>query len=279
MLQDGRGNTYIWNARHQLTEIDNGIVVLARFAYDGLGRRIGKTTGAGTVSYLYGGLNVIQEQTNGAVNNLLTGLEMGEVFARSDTPGRMYYLQDALNSTLALTDSTGAEVQGYAYDPYGNSTKLMSTAVTNPYTYTGQQDDGTGLYYYRARYYDPAIGRFTSEDPLGLGGGPDVYVYVGDDPLNETDPSGMLSLCYKGSCGPAWPGPPIGVGPNGWPPTGITITWPAGPSFTDNPNNPLDPPLGPPIKLPKCFPKCGDDGSPVPPQNHGPPPTASKPHA
>jgi RHS repeat-associated protein len=66
--------------------------------------------------------------------------------------------------------------------------------VANPFQYTGRELDGTGLYFYRARYYNPALNRFISEDPAGLGGGSvNFYMYAGDDPINRNDPSGLFA--------------------------------------------------------------------------------------
>jgi len=75
-----------------------------------------------------------------------------------------YYHTDALGSTLALTNETGAVQTTYAYEPFGNTT--MDGASTNPFQYTGRENDAAGLNYYRARYYSPALQRFISEDPL-----------------------------------------------------------------------------------------------------------------
>jgi RHS repeat-associated protein len=220
MQQDGKGNTYAWNDRHQLVEIDQGPVVIAKFAYDGLGRRYQKTVNGVTTDYVYDvNGNVIQEQQNGTVNDLLTGLKTDEIFARDDLPGRLQYLSDGLGSTIALTNAYGTVKQQYAYDPYGNTEELMSTSVNNPYTYTGREDDGTGLYYYRARYYSPVVGRFVSQDPIGLAGGSNVYAYVGNNPLSWSDPEGMAPWKGRGSSGN-----------NGWPtgyPDGWKERWPS----------------------------------------------------
>jgi hypothetical protein len=85
------------------------------------------------------------------------GLGIDERFARNDTTGRTYFLTDALNSTLALTNSSGAIQNTYSYDPYGNASQSGS-GFTNPYQYTGREADTAGLYYYRARYYSPMTG-------------------------------------------------------------------------------------------------------------------------
>jgi RHS repeat-associated protein len=122
---------------------------------------------------------------------ILTGLAVDERFARTDLDGRTDFLSDALNSTIALTNSAGAIVEQYSYDPYGTTTASVS-GFDNPYQYTGRENDGDGLYYYRARYYAPAMGRFISEDPLELASGSmNFYAYVGNNPLMYTDPYGL----------------------------------------------------------------------------------------
>jgi len=185
-------NTYVWNARNQLSQITQGTTVDASYTYDAMGRRTAKTTGTTATQYLYDGMNAVQETQDGTVNPILTGLGADERFARNDVTGRTYFLTDALSSTLGLTDSTGAIRQQYSYDPYGKTTATdTTTGFTNPYQYTGREADGPGLYYYRARYYSPMIGRFISEDPLSFRGGQNnFYAYAGSDPIDYRDPSG-----------------------------------------------------------------------------------------
>jgi RHS repeat-associated protein len=98
-------------------------------------------------------------------------------------------MTDALGSTIALIDPSGNTQAQYGYDPYGNMNATGST--TNSYTYTGREFDGLGLYYYRARYYNPNTGRFLSEDPIGFLGGINEYAYAGDDPIDYFDPFGL----------------------------------------------------------------------------------------
>lgn len=141
------------------------------YAYDAMGRRISKTVGSGTpTQYLYDGANAVQETVGSTINPILVGLGVDERFARNDKSGRTYFLTDALNSTIALTSTTGAIQNTYSYDPYG-STSQSGTGFTNPYQYTGREADTPGLYYYRARYYSPMMGGFISEDPAGFAGG------------------------------------------------------------------------------------------------------------
>ena len=81
----------------------------------------------------------------------------------------------------------------YKYKPYGADNGSSPGTVPNPFRFAARQlDSETGLYYMRARYYDPQLGRFVSEDPIGLAGGINVYLYAGDNPVNGRDPSGEL---------------------------------------------------------------------------------------
>jgi len=99
-----------------------------------------------------------------------------------------YFAQDHLGSTTALTDSKGALAERETYDAYGNT---VGSAKTR-YGYTGRERDSlTGLQYNRARFYDPQLGRFISEDPIGLAGGMNQFAYVSNNPQNAIDPSGL----------------------------------------------------------------------------------------
>jgi uncharacterized protein RhaS with RHS repeats len=86
-----------------------------------------------------------------------------EVFTRTDAAGARHVLADALGSTLALTDGATAVQTSYTYDRFG-ATTTSGAASANAAQYTGRENDGTGLYFYRARYYGPALGRFIGED-------------------------------------------------------------------------------------------------------------------
>jgi RHS repeat-associated protein len=186
-LNDGT-NTYTWDARNRLISANNNG---ASFTYDGLGRRTGKNILSVSNSFLYDGANPVQE-LNGTTPtaNMLTG-GIDELFQRTDSSGSWSYLTDALGSTMALTNSAGASQVQYSYDSYGNMS-VSGGATTNSYTYTGRETDGLGLYYYRARYYNPQLGRFLSEDPIGFQGGIDLYAYADDDPIENTDANGTL---------------------------------------------------------------------------------------
>ncbi len=212
--------SYAWNARNQLASLSGA--ASGSFAYDAHGRRRTRTTG-GATSYLYDGANAAQELVGGSPTaNVLTG-GVDEVFQRTESAGTSAVLTDALGSTVALVDGAGAVQTQYTYEPFGATTS-SGAASTNPAQYTGRENDGTGLYYYRARYYNPTLGRFTSEDPLGFGGGDvNVQAYVSDRPTVLRDPSGLdvTIWLYQGLFGNPFgqvalsinDGMPIGFGP------------------------------------------------------------------
>jgi RHS repeat-associated protein len=112
----------------------------------------------------------------------------------SATTGVSYFLNDHLGSTAALTNVNGNPVEQENYDSFGNS---ASSARTR-YGYTGRErDPDTGMLYYRARFYDPQVGRFLSEDPMGFYAAVNWYAYVGDDPISYIDSTGMEILTAK----------------------------------------------------------------------------------
>ena len=190
LLSDGN-NTYTWDPRNHLTAISGG--ANGSFVYDALGRRAGKSINGMTTQFVYDGLNPVQElDGSGPPNvtaNLLTGLGVDEYFTRTNSNGAMSFLTDALGSAIALADSTGSIGTSYTYEPFGNV--AVNGSNSNPYQFTGREDDDTGLYFYRARYYDANIERFISQDPLELNGnGPNFYAYAGNDPIDNADPSG-----------------------------------------------------------------------------------------
>jgi RHS repeat-associated protein len=121
------------------------------------------------------------------------GLGVDEIFTRTDSAGTRDFLTDALGPAVALTDSSGTVQTQYTYEPFGKTTSTGQTNTSN-FQYTGRENDATGLYFNRARYYNPTLQRFISEDPVGFGGGDtDFYTYAGDSPTNLIDPFSLDS--------------------------------------------------------------------------------------
>ncbi|HET8671372.1 MAG TPA: RHS repeat-associated core domain-containing protein, partial [Candidatus Saccharimonadales bacterium] len=187
LTNDG-ANTYSWDARNQLVGISGA--VSASFQYDAFGRRVRKTINGATTDYLYDGGNIVQEKVGGTPTaNMLAG-DVDEIFSRTESAGTQSLVVDGLGSTLALLDSAAATQTEYTYEPFGSTTTSGSLS-TNSSQYTNRENDGTGLYYYRARYYSRGMQRFISEDPIDFeGGDTNLYAYVSNSPCNATDPSG-----------------------------------------------------------------------------------------
>ena len=174
-------SSYTWNTRDQLVASSDGG---ASFAYDALGRQTSRVISASTDSYLYDGFNV----SSLSGNQILNGEGIDELYAYGGASSSL--LTDGIGSTLAITDSAGNISGSYTYGPYGNTSHTGS--ATAPNQYSGRENDGdTNLYYYRARYYSPTLNRFISQDPIGLGGGMNVYAYVNGNPISDTDPLGL----------------------------------------------------------------------------------------
>lgn len=114
--------------------------------------------------------------------------------------GTANFLTDALGSSVELTNTSGGIIASYAYEPFGN-TAITGTS-SNSYQFTGRENDETGVYYFRARYYSPTLQRFISEDPARLQG-PDVslYRYVWNSPTNFRDPTGLYGVGYSLNAG------------------------------------------------------------------------------
>jgi RHS repeat-associated protein len=195
LTNDGT-NTYAWDERNRLVGMSGSPSGAAGFAYDPFGRRVSKTFGGATTQFQYDGDRVVQE-IQSAVGNVLRN--MG--FSRSDSAGNVTFLGDLLGSTIALANDAGAVATEYSYQPFGAAV-ASGAPSTNPYQFAFHQNDGTGLYYYSARYYSPTLARFISEDPSGTGGGINLYEYAGDQPVTFEDATGLSPSDGSGSCRP-----------------------------------------------------------------------------
>ncbi len=171
------------------------------YVYDLSGRRIEKKVdGTTELKFLYDGDQIIAEYD--ANDTLLRKYVHGPcidepiclIESSGTYAGTQYYHYDALGSVVALTDASGDIVQLYEYSVYG---QVAASDANHPnrFMFTGREfDKDTGLYYYRARYYHPEIGRFLQTDPIGYGDGMNRYAYCSGNPVGRVDPSGMIGV-------------------------------------------------------------------------------------
>ena len=214
----GRAQTvtsYSYDYENRLTgvEIEQGQHrTIVTFSYDPFGRRLSKVVereangngqnGHGcddrrpaprVTRYLYDNEDIVLEYDDRGeiLARYLHGPGIDEPLAMKRKNALYYYHADGLGSITALNDQNGYVVRKYDYDSFGNM-KPEQRQTGQPYTYTAREwDDETGLYYYRARYYDPAIGRFITRDPIGFKGGMNLYSYVQNNPVNFKDAKGL----------------------------------------------------------------------------------------
>jgi len=193
--------SYGYDAENRLlTASKTGLA--AAYQYDPLGRRTRKSgTGVVGTFYLSDGADEIAEYdgTSGALTErYIPGPAIDEPVAMVDgtTGAKEYFHANHQGSIIAMTGDNGLRVEGpFKYDPYGNCFAGSNPCSTGePYRFTGRRlDPETGLYYYRARYYDPAKGRFLQTDPVGYTADLNLYTYVGNDPTDKTDPTGLVA--------------------------------------------------------------------------------------
>ena len=184
--------TYTWDGVGQLVQVRKNSQVVTTFEYDPVGRRVGKITPASTTAWLLDGMDILRETVTGSSPGMayyVHGTGIDEPLGKEVSGDVEYYHADGLGSVVKITDQGGAIVHAYEYDVWGN----IALGVERPgYAFTGREwDPEIGLYYYRARYYDPNAGRFISEDPIGFGGGPNLFGYAGGNPVFWRDPLGL----------------------------------------------------------------------------------------
>jgi len=207
-LATGDVTEYHWDYRNRLTSVetrDDGGALLASvdYTYDALDRRIAKAAdpdGAGpafetaTQFVCHGPDVLLQFDDAGDLDHRTLHGPLTDQVLADDTGALLWPLTDHQGTVRDLADATGAIADHRVYTSFGAITSHTEPTVAHPYAYTGREADAeTGLLYYRARYYDPATGKFISEDPIAFDGGDtNLYRYVANSTPNAADPLGTL---------------------------------------------------------------------------------------
>lgn len=211
-ISNGEVTEYFWDYRNRLTQVvtrasaGGAVTRQVNYTYDVHDQRIAKVvdldgagTGAVTVErFVYDRGQIALVFNNGSTTptqRYLYGTEVDQVLAEQRGTTTTWALTDYQGTVRDLIDNTGTNRNRIRYDSFGSIAHQTNPALTFRFGYTGRDfDSETGLSYYRARYYDARVGRFLSEDPIGFAGGDvNLYRYVGNSPINYTDPSGLIA--------------------------------------------------------------------------------------
>jgi RHS repeat-associated protein len=197
---NGQSRSYQYSFRGQMTSLTDTNGTTFTYDFDGDGNRAkASTSGCLTSRYVYDGPNAILElnASNQVLNAYVQGPGIDQMierigFINGEARKREVYHTDGLGSVVAATDETQNLVKTYTYEAFGKI-RAESGSTIDRYTFTSRESlgDSLGFCFYRWRVYDPNVGRFTSEDPLGFRDGPNLYGYVGNNPVNYTDPEGL----------------------------------------------------------------------------------------
>ncbi len=184
------GQTLTWDADNRLSSVTQGGVTTA-FTYNGDGQRVKVTVGNVITAYV-GSLYEVNPSSGLTTTYYYLN---GQRVAMRTSAGVTWLAGDHLGSASLATNSAGQKVSDERYYPYGAT---RSGSMPTDYQFTGQKrDTGTGLYYYGARYYDPATGRFISADSIvpkpGKPQALNRYSYVYNNPMRFVDPTGMFT--------------------------------------------------------------------------------------
>ncbi|WP_027092750.1 RHS repeat domain-containing protein [Cohnella thermotolerans] len=203
---DLNATSYVYDLFNTLTSATKGSTTAA-FEYTPDGMRYKKTIGSVVTQYRFNQNGEVIAEVNGSNATTANYVRGDRLLVKKDvsTGKDYYYLYNGHGDVVQMVDTSGNVVNSYSYDEWGNLTR-QTEQVPNIFKYAGEvYDSETGLYYLRARYYDPSIGRFINEDtyegqidnPLSL----NLYTYVENNPLIYSDPSGMCGIRSWGDAG------------------------------------------------------------------------------
>ncbi len=215
---DGRQLALTWDSRYRVTEVRTNGNIAEKYQYDALDRRISISDGATTNYLVYAGPHVIAEvgMSGSLIRSYTYGTGIDNILSMTVYGGvtqTYYYVKDHLGTVAAVVDGGGQVVESYQYDAWGNVLEVKdgagvchpSSVVGNSILWQGREYSWKiGLYYFRARWYDPVTGRWLSNDPIGISGGLNQYVFCGDNPVNFRDPFGLLTWEWFPSEGEPW---------------------------------------------------------------------------
>jgi RHS repeat-associated protein len=186
----GPAVSYTYDQANRLASFSRGST-RASFAYNGDGLRMAKTVDGSTMKFVWDMAESLPLMLKVGATSYVGGpggLPLEQV---SSDGSVLYYHADQLGSTRLLTDASGNTAATFTFDPYG-TLATHTGSVATPFGLAGQyQDSESGLYYLRSRMYDPATAQWLTRDPA-VAKTMSPYGYVGGNPLNRTDPSGMI---------------------------------------------------------------------------------------
>jgi RHS repeat-associated protein len=200
-IATGKVDEYTWDYRNRLTSVVSkdiyGVVTqTVSYEYDVNDLRVKKNVDGSIENYYLDGDNIafVTDGVGDRTFHYLYGLEADQVLAQDSETGMVWSLADRLGSINVLTNEQGVIVDQRTYDSFGNTLSQLDPTVKFRFGYTGRESDSeTGLYYYRARYFDANVGRFISTDPIGFeAGDSNLYRYVFNNSTQWTDPSGEI---------------------------------------------------------------------------------------
>ena len=185
LTQDNTGATYAYDSANRLKTLTQGTTT-SSYVYNGLGDRLQQTVSGVTTTYTLDLTAGLTQVLADGTNTYLYGA--GRIAQNSTANGKQYFLGDALGSVRQLVSANGAVTLTRSYEPYGSVlTGSASAGVNTAFGFTGEASDG----YLRARYYLYGVGRFITKDPSRTEA--NLYLYALANPVNRTDPSGLLS--------------------------------------------------------------------------------------